>query len=120
MQKTIENRSVGGVVAGPPVAMAAGRGPGAGRLLAFGATLTLVIAAFALMLWLTSDPVRREAVEGLVRSPFGLLVLFGLSAISTATLILPAPGLAHGHRRCHRRSNCRRGRSRTRPGQSGS
>ena len=94
LQKTIENRSVGGVVARPPVAVAAGRGPGAGRLLAFGATLTLVIAAFALMLWLTSDPVRREAVEGLVQSPFGLVVLFGLAAISTATLILPAPGLA--------------------------
>ena len=94
MQKTIENRSVGGVVARPPVAVAAGRGPGAGRLLAFGATLTLVMAAFALMLWLTSDPVRREAVEGLVQSPFGLVVLFGLAAISTATLILPAPGLA--------------------------
>jgi uncharacterized membrane protein YdjX (TVP38/TMEM64 family) len=46
------------------------------------------------MLWLTSDPVRRTAVEELVRSPIGLLVLFGLAALSSATLILPAPGLA--------------------------
>src|SRR6476659_2691380 len=66
------------------------RGPG----LAIVGTLALVIAAFAVMLWLTSDPVRREAVVGLVRSPIGLVVLFGLAALSTATLILPAPGLA--------------------------
>ena len=93
MQKIIQNRSMGGV-SGPPVAVAAGRRLGARRLLAVGATLILAIAAFALMVWLTSDPVRREMVDGLVRSPFGLLVLFGLAALSTATLILPAPGLA--------------------------
>ena len=56
-------------------------------------TVVLVGAAFAIMVWLTSDPERRALVEGLVRSPIGLLVLFGLSALSTATLILPAPGL---------------------------
>jgi len=57
-------------------------------------TLLLVAAAFAVMVWLTSDPERRAVVESLVRSPIGLLVLFGLAALSTATLILPAPGLA--------------------------
>ena len=57
-------------------------------------TLLLVAAAFAVMVWLTSDPERRAIVESLVRSPIGLLVLFGLAALSTATLILPAPGLA--------------------------
>ena len=93
MQKTIENLCRGRCV--ETAGRYCGRAwAGAGRLLAFGATLILVIAAFALMLWLTSDPVRREAVEGLVQSPFGLVVLFGLAAISTATLILPAPGLA--------------------------
>ena len=56
--------------------------------------LLLVAAAFAVMVWLTSDPERRAVVESLVRSPIGLLVLFGLAALSTATLILPAPGLA--------------------------
>ena len=94
MQETIENR-VRGRSGGRTAGRYGGRAwAGSRSALAFGATLTLVIAAFALMLWLTSDPVRREAVEGLVRSPFGLLVLFSLAAISTATLILPAPGLA--------------------------
>lgn len=92
MQKIIENRLV--EVAGAPVDIAAGRGPITARLLALCTTLILVAAAFAVMLWLTSDPDRRGMVEGLVRSPFGLLVLFGLAALSTATLILPAPGLA--------------------------
>ena len=64
------------------------------RVLALGGTVLLVTGAFALMVWLTADPGRREMVEGLVRSPIGLLVLFGLAALSTATLILPAPGLA--------------------------
>lgn len=57
-------------------------------------TLILVVGAFSTMVWLTSDPERRALVEGLVQSPAGLLVLFGLAALSTATLILPAPGLA--------------------------
>ena len=63
-------------------------------LLAIGATLLLVVAAFGAMLWLTSDPERRAIVERLVQSPIGLIVLFGLAALSSATLILPAPGLA--------------------------
>jgi uncharacterized membrane protein YdjX (TVP38/TMEM64 family) len=56
--------------------------------------LLLVAGAFGLMVWLTADPGRRAVVEGLVRSPAGLGVLFLLAALSSATLILPAPGLA--------------------------
>jgi uncharacterized membrane protein YdjX (TVP38/TMEM64 family) len=67
---------------------------GGGRHLTIVATVALVIVAFGAMLWLTSDPARRQVVEQLVQSPIGLLVLFGLAALSTATLILPAPGLA--------------------------
>lgn len=93
MHRAIKNRSAG-ALARPPIALAAGRRLDAGRLLATGAMLVLVIAAFGVMLWLTSDPARRETVEALVRSPIGLLVLFCLAALSTATLILPAPGLA--------------------------
>jgi len=73
------------------VAAPAGNGR---RVLALGGMVLLVTGAFALMVWLTADPGRREMVEGLVRSPIGLLVLFGLAALSTVTLILPAPGLA--------------------------
>jgi uncharacterized membrane protein YdjX (TVP38/TMEM64 family) len=57
-------------------------------------TVLLVVAAFAVMVWLTDDPDRRAQLARLVESPGGLLVLFGLSALSSATLILPAPGLA--------------------------
>lgn len=57
-------------------------------------TILLVAAAFALLVWLTADPERRASLENLVHSPAGLLVLFGLAALSSATLILPAPGLA--------------------------
>jgi len=62
--------------------------------LALVGTVVLVVGAFATMVWLTSDPERRALVEALVQSPVGLVVLFGLAALSTATLILPAPGLA--------------------------
>ena len=58
------------------------------------AMVLLVVAAFATMVWLTADPERQGLIEGLVRSPAGLIVLFGLAALSTATLVLPAPGLA--------------------------
>jgi membrane protein DedA with SNARE-associated domain len=63
-------------------------------LLTIGATVLLVVAAFGAMLWLTSDPERQAIIERLVQSPVGLVVLFGLAALSSATLILPAPGLA--------------------------
>jgi uncharacterized membrane protein YdjX (TVP38/TMEM64 family) len=76
---------------GPQVRSIAGR---RGGRLALAGTIVLVVVAFAVMVWLTSDAERRAGVEGLVRSPIGLLVLFALAALSTATLILPAPGLA--------------------------
>ncbi len=77
-----------------PVEASPRRGLDRGRALALLGTLVLVVVAFGLMLWLTSDPERRAALENLVRSPIGLVVLFGLAALSSATLILPAPGLA--------------------------
>ena len=82
-----------GSIAGMP---GDGGGPGSGpSTLVMGAgTLILVVGAFATMIWLTSDPERQTVVEGLVQSPTGLVILFGLAALSTATLILPAPGLA--------------------------
>jgi uncharacterized membrane protein YdjX (TVP38/TMEM64 family) len=78
----------------PPTEVAPRPGLDRGRVIALVGTFALVVAAFGLMLWLTSDPERRAALENLVRSPIGLLVLFGLAALSSATLILPAPGLA--------------------------
>ena len=77
-------------------ARAAAPDPGGGtpRVVTVVGTLVLAFGAFATMVWLTSDPDRRVLVEGLVQSPGGLIVLFGLAALSTATLILPAPGLA--------------------------
>src|SRR5215208_5391647 len=67
---------------------------GRARIVPILGTLVLVFAAFGTMIWLTSDPGRLGAVEALVQSPAGLIVLFALAALSTATLILPAPGLA--------------------------
>jgi membrane protein YqaA with SNARE-associated domain len=91
MQSAIESQTLAGAAA-PTIP--AGRRAGWRRGAVVLGTLALVIGAFAVMAWLTSDPSRRAAVAGLVSSPFGLLVLFGLAALSTATLILPAPGLA--------------------------
>jgi uncharacterized membrane protein YdjX (TVP38/TMEM64 family) len=65
-----------------------------GRVVALLGTGVLVVGAFAMMLWLTADPDRRAMLADLVRSPIGLVVLFGLAALSSATLIVPAPGLA--------------------------
>jgi uncharacterized membrane protein YdjX (TVP38/TMEM64 family) len=77
-----------------PAPVAAGPARRGHQAIVVAGTLLLVVAAFAVMVWLTSDPERRAIVESLVRSPIGLLVLFSLAALSTATLILPAPGLA--------------------------
>jgi membrane protein YqaA with SNARE-associated domain len=57
-------------------------------------TLLIIIAAFASTLAVLGDPERRAQVEETIRSPGGLVVLFVISAISNATLILPVPGLA--------------------------
>ncbi len=57
-------------------------------------TVVILIVAFAATFFLLFDPARRAQVEALIVSPFGLIVLFALSALSNATLILPVPGLA--------------------------
>ncbi|HLF28893.1 MAG TPA: VTT domain-containing protein [Anaerolineae bacterium] len=54
----------------------------------------IIIGAFAGTLYVLGDPARRAQLEQLIQSPSGLLVLFVISAISNATLILPVPGLA--------------------------
>jgi uncharacterized membrane protein YdjX (TVP38/TMEM64 family) len=77
-----------------PVVPGAASGERRGSFVAVGGMIALVIAAFGVMVWLFADPERAKMVEDLVRSPIGLIVLFGLAALSTATLILPAPGLA--------------------------
>ena len=89
---TISRRSK--VLAGDPTAAVATRLKAHRPGVAILGTLALVVGAFGLMVWLTSDPARRSLIEGLVQSPVGLVVLFGLAALSTATLVLPAPGLA--------------------------
>ena len=81
---------IGNSIAGKAPSAASGRRR---RALIVSGTLLVVGVAFGVMVWLTSDPVRRELVRSLLGSPAGLIVLFGLSALSTATLILPAPGL---------------------------
>lgn len=58
------------------------------------ATACIVIFAFIATFYLLFDPTRRAQAEALLDSPSGLLVLFVLSLISNATLILPVPGLA--------------------------
>lgn len=57
-------------------------------------TVLIVIGAFAGTIYLLGDAERRSQVEALIQSPGGLLVLFVISAVSNATLILPVPGLA--------------------------
>lgn len=57
-------------------------------------TVLIVIAAFAGTIYLLGDAGRRSQVEMLIQSPGGLIVLFIISAVSNATLILPVPGLA--------------------------
>ncbi len=57
-------------------------------------TIAIVVVAVGLLGWLTTDPGARSSLEAALRSPVGLAVLFGLAALSSATLILPAPALA--------------------------
>lgn len=53
----------------------------------------LVVLAFAVGAWIAVDPVRVEEVKRLISSPQGLLALFVINVVSSATLILPLPGL---------------------------
>lgn len=57
-------------------------------------TVVILVVAFVATAVLLFDPVRRAQLEAAVASPFGLIVLFVLSVISNATLILPVPGIA--------------------------
>lgn len=52
------------------------------------------MVAFATTVYFLFDADHRAQLEAWVDSPFGLLVLFVLSLISNATLILPVPGIA--------------------------
>lgn len=57
-------------------------------------TILILALAFVGTFVLLFDAERRAQVEELIASPIGLVVLFFLSLISNATLILPVPGLA--------------------------
>ncbi|MBW3631598.1 MAG: VTT domain-containing protein [Chloroflexi bacterium] len=60
---------------------------------AAGGMLIVIVIAVGSSLIL-ADPGRRAAVEALVGSPIGLITLFVFSALSSATLVLPVPGMA--------------------------
>lgn len=57
-------------------------------------TIVILVVSFGATVFFLFDPERRAQLEVLIDSPLGLLVLFSLSLISNATLILPVPGLA--------------------------
>jgi len=57
-------------------------------------TAILVLMAFAVGTWIAADPARVAEVRRLISSPEGLLALFVINVVSSATLILPLPGLA--------------------------
>ncbi|MCG3141041.1 MAG: hypothetical protein HDKAJFGB_02211 [Anaerolineae bacterium] len=57
-------------------------------------TVAILVVAFATTIFFLFDPTRRAQLEALINSPLGLAVIFFLSLISNATLILPVPGLA--------------------------
>ncbi|MBI4670560.1 MAG: VTT domain-containing protein [Chloroflexi bacterium] len=57
-------------------------------------TAAILIIAFAGTFYFLFDPARRAQLDALINSPIGLLVLFFLSLLSNATLILPVPGIA--------------------------
>ena len=57
-------------------------------------TVLILVGAAAGTLYIVSDPERLKKVEELITSPGGLVVLFIFGAITSATLVLPVPGLA--------------------------
>ena len=63
-------------------------------LAGLGLTAAIALAAMAITLTLAGDPAAMAAVEEALQSPLGLLVLFVMSAMTSATLVLPVPGLA--------------------------
>lgn len=63
-----------------------------GLLLAL--SLTLALTAFVVLSVIVGHDGARAAFQSVVQSPFGLLALFVVSVLSTATVLLPAPGMA--------------------------
>lgn len=57
-------------------------------------SLSLAFTAFVVLSVLVSHDGARAAFQSVVQSPFGMLALFVVSALSTATVFLPAPGMA--------------------------
>jgi uncharacterized membrane protein YdjX (TVP38/TMEM64 family) len=53
----------------------------------------LIVASFVGTFYLLGDDARKEQIKRIIEQPGGLLVLFAVSALSNATLILPVPGL---------------------------
>ena len=56
--------------------------------------MLLVVVIVGVAMWSLGDPGRRQALETMLQSPMGLVGLFGLSVLSSATLLLPVPGIA--------------------------
>ena len=56
--------------------------------------ILVVVGIAAIATWILADLGRRREIESIVDSPAGLLALFILSALSSATLLLPVPGIA--------------------------
>src|SRR5688500_11497297 len=65
-----------------------------GRLIQPILGLVFVAALAGAAMWTLGDPGRRHAIELMLQSPMGLIGLFGLSVLSSATLLLPVPGIA--------------------------
>jgi membrane protein YqaA with SNARE-associated domain len=57
-------------------------------------SLSLAVAAFGILSVIVGHDGARGAFQSVVQSPFGLLALLVVSALSTATVFLPAPGMA--------------------------
>lgn len=64
------------------------------RIASAAAGMLLVLAMAVASSLILADPDHREAAEALVASPLGLIILFAASALSSATLVLPVPGMA--------------------------
>jgi membrane protein YqaA with SNARE-associated domain len=68
--------------------------PGPGRLVKPVLGLVLVAAIAVAAVCTLGDADRRQALELMLQSPMGLVGLFALSVLSSATLLLPVPGVA--------------------------
>ncbi len=86
-------RDIGGPPVDPPVARPEPRRAWK-RWFPVIITGILVVMAFAVGTWMAADPVRVAEVRRLIGTPEGLLALLLINVLSSATLILPLPGLA--------------------------